>query len=287
MMSIPPSEIVVGVPPAGAVFRPSSFLPAAMTAAQLGGEILRGYFRELKPWQVSEKSKHDLVSEADREAEAAIIGYLTEHSPGFSFLAEESGAAGSSGLRWVIDPLDGTLNFVRGFPHFAVSIALVNDTAIELGVIYDPMRDEQFSAIRGEGACCNGVKIKVSASESLAATFVATGFPYRVRDFLDTYLAVFKDVFVRAGGIRRPGAATLDLAHTASGIFDAFFEFCLAPWDIAAGALLVREAGGVVTNLDGGEDIFSHGNVIAGNPAVHRELLGVVRAHARDCDIHT
>ena len=285
-MGIPVPDSPQSLAPAATADGFGRFLAVAMTAAQLGGDVLRRYFRELKPWQVSEKAKNDLVSEADRASERAVLDYLRHHSPGFSFLAEESGATGASTVCWVVDPLDGTLNFVRGLPHFAVSIALRTGADLEVGVIYDPMRDELYSASRGGGAFCNGTRIRVSERASLAGAFVTTGFPYRVRAFLDTYLEVFREVFVRAAAIRRPGAATLDLAHTASGVFDAFFEFCLAPWDIAAGALLVREAGGVVTNLAGGEDIFSHGNVVAGSPGAHSELLAIALEHTQEGDIH-
>lgn len=285
-MSIPqPSSSAVGER-AWSTGEAGSFLPLAMAAAQLGGDVLRHYFRELQPSQVREKARHDLVSEADRASESCIVTYLQTRCPGLGFLAEESGATGQVDARWVLDPLDGTLNFVRGFPHFAVSIALVVGEITELGVIYDPILDEIFTARRGGGAFCNGTRIGVSGRESLAGAFVTTGFPYRVVDYLDTYLGLFRDVFHRVAAIRRPGAATLDLAHTAAGIFDAFFEFRLSPWDIAAGALLVREAGGIATNLAGGEDVFARGNIIAGSPAVQRELQELAHAHTHGGELH-
>jgi myo-inositol-1(or 4)-monophosphatase len=257
----------------------------AISAAQLGGDVLRRHFRALEPWQVSEKAKHDLVTAADRASEDTIVGFLKARCPGWGFLAEEGGASGASGVRWILDPLDGTLNFVQGFPHFAVSLALVAGEEIEVGVIYDPMRDEVYAASRGGGATCNGSPISVSGRRSLDGAFVTTGFPFRVKSILDVYLSVFRDVFGRAAAIRRPGAAALDLAHTASGVFDAFFELGLSPWDVAAGALIVREAGGVVTNLAGGTDVLSRGNVIAGAPGAHGELLGVAAAHTSPAGI--
>jgi myo-inositol-1(or 4)-monophosphatase len=263
-----------------------SHLAVAMTAAQRGGEVLRRFFRALDPAQVTEKAQNDFVSAADRAAEEAIAGYLREQTPEFGLLAEEAGASGAKGGRWVVDPLDGTTNFVHGFPHFAVSVALVVDGRIEVGAINDPMRDELFSAAQGAGAWCNGQRLHVTGREGLAGGFLTTGFPFRVHRVLDTYLRVFHDVFLRIAAIRRPGAAALDLAHTAAGIFDGFFEFCLSPWDIAAGALLVREAGGLVTNLDGSDEIFDHGNVVAAGLGVHRELLAAIRAHCRERDIH-
>ncbi len=262
------------------------YLAVAMTAAQKGGEVLRRFFGALDPAQVVEKAQNDFVSAADRAAEAAIAAYLGERTPEFGLLAEEGGLSGAEGGRWVVDPLDGTTNFVHGFPHFAVSVALVVDARIEVGAVYDPMRDELFSAARGIGAWCNGRRLKVTAREGLAGAFLTTGFPFRVHRVLDTYLWVFRDVFLQVAAIRRPGAAALDLAHTAAGIFDGFFEFCLSPWDIAAGALLVREASGTVTSLDGGEGIFRHGNVVAASPGVHPELLATIGRHCGEEDIH-
>jgi myo-inositol-1(or 4)-monophosphatase len=261
---------------------PPELLAAAMTAAQIGGEVLRGYFRDLEPGQVAEKDRNDWVSEADRASERAILGSLARAAPDVGVLAEEGGASGSIGTRWLVDPLDGTLNFVRGFPHFAVSVGLVVEGRLEVGVVYDPMRDELFAARRGGGATRNGAPIRVTGRPGLQGAFVTTGFPYRVHRYLDTFLAVFRDVFMEAGALRRPGAAALDLAHTAAGIFDGFFEFCLSPWDIAAGTLLVREAGGIVTDLDGGPDVLVHGNVVAASPGVHRDLLAAIRRHASE-----
>ncbi len=264
---------------------PTELLAAALTAAQIGGEVLRDYFRELGPGQVVEKDRNDWVTEADRASEQAILDYLALKAPGVGVLAEEAGASGSIGTRWLVDPLDGTLNFVRGFPHFAVSVGLVAQGRLEVGVVYDPMRDELFAARRGGGATRNGAPIRVTGRPGLQGAFVTTGFPYRVHRYLDTFLAVFRDVFMEAGALRRPGAAALDLAHTAAGIFDGFFEFCLSPWDIAAGTLLVREAGGIVTDLDGGPDVFAHGNVVAASPDVHRDLLAAIRMHASEAAI--
>ncbi|MGE5236287.1 MAG: inositol monophosphatase family protein [Acidobacteriota bacterium] len=262
-----------------------ALLAIAMSAAQRGGEILREYFGELKPAEIAEKTRNDWVSAADRASEEAIRAYLTDRTPEYGVLAEEGGASGATGTRWVVDPLDGTLNFVRGFPHFAVSVALVSDGTPEIGAIYDPMRDQLFAAISGGGAFCNGTRLHVSDRPGLAGALVTTGFPFRVHRHLDVYLRIFREVFLRVAGLRRPGAAALDLAHTAAGIFDGFFEFCLSPWDIAAGALIVGEAGGLVTNLDGGPDILSRGNVLAATPGVHRGLLVIISSICRERDI--
>ncbi len=263
-----------------------ALLGLAMTAAGIGGDVLRRYFRALGPEQVSEKSRNDYVTAADRASEEAIATFLQRETPEFGLLAEEAGARGGAGSRWVVDPLDGTANFIHSFPHFAVSIALVDAGEPVVGAVYDPMRDEMFAAARGTGARCNGRRLVVTDRVGLAGGFVTTGFPFRVHAMIDTYLAVFRDMFLRVAAIRRPGAAALDLAHTAAGIFDGFFEFCLSEWDIAAGALLVREAGGVVTNLDGEPAIFAHGNVVAAAPGVHPELLRAIRAHCREADVH-
>jgi myo-inositol-1(or 4)-monophosphatase len=263
-----------------------ALLGVAMTAAQLGGEVLRQSFGALAPEEVTEKARNDYVSAADRASEEVIAAFLQRETPEFGLLAEESGASGAAGARWVVDPLDGTANFIHSFPHFAVSVGLVEDSQVLLGAVYDPMRDEIFSAARGTGAWCNGRRLRVTGRPGLAGGFLTTGFPFRVHRMLDLYLRIFHDVFLRVAAIRRPGAAALDLAHTAAGIFDGFFEFCLSDWDIAAGALLVREAGGVVTNLDGASGIFEHGNVVAAAPGVHRELLDVIRSHCREADVY-
>ena len=260
-------------------------LAIAATAAQLGGEVVRGHFRRLPPGDASEKAANDWVSSADRGSEEAIARFLQAHTPEFGMLGEEGGARGGEGPCWVVDPLDGTLNFLRGFPHFGVSVALVAGAEIEVGAIYDPMRDELFTARRGGGAWCNGSRLRVTGRPGLAQAFVTTGFPFRVNRHLDVFLKVFHDVFLRVAALRRPGAASLDLAHTAAGIFDGFFEFCLSAWDIAAGTLLVREAGGVVSDLDGRPDVLTHGNVVGASPGVHRELLEVIQSICRDDDI--
>jgi myo-inositol-1(or 4)-monophosphatase len=256
-----------------------------MTAAQRGGEVLRRYFRTIDPAEVTEKAQNDFVSTADRVSEETIRAYLAEQTPEIGILAEEGGEHGSAGTRWVVDPLDGTTNFVRAFPHFAVSVALVSGGHVEIGAVYDPMRDELFSAARGAGARRNGQPLHVTRRVGLAGALITTGFPFRVHRLLDTYLRVFHDVFLEVAAIRRPGAAALDLAHTAAGIFDGFFEFALSPWDVAAGTLLIREAGGVVTNLDGGDEVLARGNVVAAAAGVHPELLALIRRHCSEHDI--
>jgi myo-inositol-1(or 4)-monophosphatase len=262
-----------------------AMLSCAVTAAELGGAIVRGYFRRLASGQADEKAAHDWVTAADRESEEAIFQFLSRAAPGIGFLGEERGGSEGGGEHWVVDPLDGTLNFVRGFPHFAVSVALVCAGRVEVGAIYDPMRDEMFTAQRGGGAFRNGERLRVSGRSGLAGAFVTTGFPFRIHRHLGAFLGIFRDVFPVVAGLRRPGAAALDLAHVAAGIFDAFFEFGLAAWDIAAGALLVSEAGGVVSNLDGGPEVLARGNIVAGAPGVHRELLALIQNHCSEAAI--
>ncbi|MCS7182915.1 MAG: inositol monophosphatase [Thermoanaerobaculum sp.] len=258
----------------------STELAWAATAAQIGGEVLRRFFGKVP--NVDEKARNDFVSTADRESEAAICAYLARMTPQCAFLGEEGGRLGTQQRCWVVDPLDGTTNFVRGFPHFAVSVALMEGAEVLVGAVYDPMRDELFTAARGLGAFRNGTRVRVSRHGTLEGSFLTTGFPFRMGKVLPIYLAIFSEVFPHAAAIRRPGAASLDLAHIACGIFDGFFEFFLSPWDLAAGVLLVREAAGVVTNLDGGEDLWTQGNVVAGNPQVHAALLTVVQRHTSE-----
>ena len=253
-------------------------LNAAVDAAHAGAEVLVRSFRG-EARGLEAKAAHDWVSAADRESEAAILGVLRKRFPDHQILAEEGGLEGSpeAGCRWIVDPLDGTRNFLQGLPVFAISIAGQVDGQTRVAVVYDPSRRELFTALRGGGAFRNDSPLRVSSRPDLEDAYLATGFPFRARAALGEYLEVFRRIFSKAGSVRRCGAAALDLAHTAAGIYDGFWEFRLSPWDIAAGALLIEEAGGRVTNLDGGEEIFSGGNVVAGNPGVHRHLLEILR----------
>ena len=261
----------------------SELLEVATAAAQAGAEILRERYRDST--LVAElKAEHDYVSEADRESETAILEVVRGAFPDHEIVAEESGRVGASGAEyeWLIDPLDGTSNFLQGLPVFAVSVACRKAGRTEVGVVLDPIRDNLFSGERGGGAFLNGRPMHVSSRASAEGSFVATGYPFRARKALDAYLDVFRDVFLRARGLRRCGAAALDLAYTACGTFDGFFEFRLSPWDIAAGAFLIEEAGGKVSDLDGGERYLETGNVIAGAPGVFDELLEVVGRHVTE-----
>ncbi len=260
-------------------------LATAKKAAHAGGDVLRHYFLS-DSLDVREKAEHDFVTRADYESEAAILRVILGRYPDHAILAEEGGAsAGASGYEWVIDPLDGTTNFLQGLPVFAVSVACRRRDEIVAAAVLEPVTGNLFSASRGNGAWWDEKPMKVSGRSGIHGAFLATGYPWRSRAALDTYLAVFRDVFLEARSIRRCGAAALDLAYTAAGVYDGFFEFRLAPWDIAAGDLLVREAGGLFTDLDGGGGSYEGGNVVAGTPAVHGELASMIARHVDEATL--
>jgi len=247
---------------------------ACIAGAKAGGRVLLRHFRHLSPGQVEEKTQNDFVSDADREAERAIRAELAHRFPAYGFLGEEGGAHGDASVRWIVDPLDGTLNFVQGFPHWCVSVALWDSIGPVVGCVLDPLREDCFLAVRGQGATWNGKPMHVSQQLSLDGAFLATGFAYQLGDRWPLFNAALGRVFPRAKGIRRAGSAALDLAHVAGGIFDGYFELGLKPWDVAAGALLVQEAGGVVTDWNGGQGWFENGNLVVGTRGVVRDLLG-------------
>jgi len=262
---------------------PDELLATALAAAHAGVEVVARYFRGAD-LEVRRKGENDFVTRADRESEAAVLAVIRERFPDHRVLAEEGGGAGvgQGEHEWLIDPLDGTTNFLQGLPIYSVSVACRRGEELLVGVIEDPEGGNLFSAVRGEGALWNGRRMWTSAREGLDGAFLATGYPFRALSTLDIYLGIFRDVFRRAKAIRRCGSAALDLAYTAAGVYDGFFEFRLSPWDIGAGALMVREAGGVVTDLDGGAGSFMSGNVVAGGAAVQRELLEIVQRHASE-----
>jgi myo-inositol-1(or 4)-monophosphatase len=260
---------------------PESFLDSVEAVARAGAKRLMPFWRSLEADQVTEKARNDLVSAADHAAEEAILSEIHRRFPDHEILSEEAGwSEGSSdGPTWVVDPLDGTTNFVHGIAQFAVSVGVSADDRVRFGVILDPIKGDVFRAARGCGVWWNGARCTVSSRPDLRGALLATGFPFRAHRLLEPYLAIFRDLFLRCKAIRRPGAAALDLAYTACGIFDGFFEFRLSPWDIAAGSLMVEEAGGVVTDMDGGSDYLSSGNVLCGPAGIHRELLEVAQQH--------
>jgi myo-inositol-1(or 4)-monophosphatase len=256
-------------------------IEAAVEAARVAGDILLSYWRSLPGGSVEEKAQNDFVSRADRESEAAILEILAARHPSDGVLGEEGASRESrSGRDWIVDPLDGTSNFIAGFPFWCVSIGLRDRGEIAGGVVWDPLRGELFTAERGAGAYRNGERLRASARPGVTGAFLATGFPFRAHEKIDEYLAIFRALFLEARAIRRAGSAALDLAHVASGTFDGFFEFRLSAWDIAAGAALIAEAGGEVRDFQGGGGYLETGDVIAGSPGVVRDILAAVRRPA-------
>lgn len=245
----------------------------ATNAARRAGELILRSLERAGGVAVSEKSRNDFVSEVDRAAEQAIIATIRKAYPDHGILAEESGSQAGGDYTWVIDPLDGTTNYLHGFPHFAVSIACRHRDRVEAGVVLDPIRNELFAAARGGGAQLDGRRLRVSRHPGLDGALIGTGFPYREnKRWLAPYLAMLEHVMDRAAGVRRPGAASLDLAYVAAGRLDGFWEIGLSPWDTAAGNLMITEAGGLVGTLAGGE-YRDGGNVVAGNPKVYAALV--------------
>lgn len=254
----------------------------AVRAAREAGRVITRNFNRVDRLTIANKGRNDFVTEVDRNAEAAIIEVLREKYPNHAILAEESGAQAGNEYEWVIDPLDGTTNFLHGLPQFAVSIALKVKGRLDLSVVYDPIHEEMFTASRGEGALLNDRKIRVTNRKGLEGALLGTGIPFRDLRFVDNYLGMMKDLARDTAGIRRPGSAALDFAYVACGRTDGFWELGLSEWDFAAGALLVREAGGLVTDIAGGERYLETGNVIAGNLKVHNAMLRRIRPHLDD-----
>ena len=257
----------------------SPMLSIAVKAARRAGSLINRATQDLDLITVERKGVSDYVSEVDRMAERAIVETLLEAYPEHAILAEEGGAQGQSDYLWIIDPLDGTTNFLHGFPQFAVSIGLQVKGVLNLAVIYDPTRNELFTATRGNGAHLNDRRLRVSKQTRLQESLIGTGFPYRDFTYLDDYLKMFRELLPKTAGLRRPGCASLDLAYVAAGRYDGFWEAGLKPWDIAAGVLLIQEAGGLVTDFDGGENYMATGNVVGGNPKVFSQLLQVIQPH--------
>jgi myo-inositol-1(or 4)-monophosphatase len=258
-----------------------ALLNIAVRAARNAGEIIVRSMNRLESLQITSKGRNDFVTDIDKMAEAEIIGLIRKHYPKHSFLAEESGEiqGGDSETVWIIDPLDGTTNFLHGFPVFSVSIACQQRGKLEHAVVYDPMRQEIFTASRGGGAHLDNHRIRVSKQRGLEGALVATGFPYRANmQHIDAYLAMMRTVMENTAGIRRPGSAALDLAYVAAGRVDAFWEIGLKPWDTAAGTLLIQEAGGRVGTLTG-EPYAQNGNLIAGSPKAYEALVELLAPH--------
>lgn len=257
-------------------------LNIAVRAARSAGDIILRSSNNRSSLQINQKGKNDFATEIDRMAENEIINIIKSAYPDHAIMAEESGEKSGNNFVWVIDPLDGTTNFIHDFPQYSVSIALINKGRTEIGVVYDPIRDELFTATRGAGATLNNRRIRVSQQNSLQGALVGTGFPFKSQHHLDTYLSMFKAIFTQASDVRRAGSAALDLAYVALGRLDSFWEIGLKPWDMAAGILLIQEAGGVVTDFSFKDKYMESGNLIAGNPKIHQQMYRAIEPFVTD-----
>ncbi|MEG3638372.1 inositol monophosphatase family protein [Magnetococcus sp. PR-3] len=254
-------------------------LHVAVRAARRAGQIALQQFDRPEKLEIHEKAPHDLVTSADLAVENELISQLSRGYPQYGFLAEESGSQrGQAEYQWIIDPIDGTTNFVRGIPHFAISIALARRGEVVAGLVHDPFKDETFTAERGGGAFLNERRIRVSGQERLSHSLLGTGFPFRHPSVKKPYLKAFAEVMENVSEVRRAGSAALDLAYVAAGRFDGFWELRLSQWDIAAGQLLVSEAGGYVCGVSGEKDHMKYGDIVAATPGIHAKLLALLQA---------
>jgi len=253
-------------------------IETALIAAEKASQVLVKYFGKLKEEEIELKAKNDYVTEADKLSEMIIINTIRKIFPNHTIVAEESGKHAGSDWKWYIDPLDGTKNFIHGLPVFCISIAVEYKEELIAAVVKAPCLGETFTAEKGSGAYCNGKRIRVSTREFEEA-LIATGFPFRGKEHLNRYLECFKEVFLKVSGLRRCGSAAIDLAYTAKGVFDGFWEMALHPWDIAAGVLLIEEAGGRVSDFKGGRGYLKNGNIVGASPKTFTKLLEVVSRH--------
>lgn len=262
-------------------------LRIALNAARKAGQIIDRAFREIDAIPYENKRVNDFVTAIDRASEKTIIDEIKQAHPRHRFIGEEMGEHGpkDAEYEWIIDPIDGTTNFIRGIPQFAVSIACRHRGKLQHAVIYDPVNRDEFCASRGQGATFNGRKMRVSGTKSLTGALLVTGIPFtsETLKYADEYFATCKALLMHnTAGIRRPGAASLDLAYLAAGRYDGFWEMNLKPWDIAAGVLLLREAGGLISDLSGGETYMTKGNLLAASPKIYKEMLPIVKKHLGD-----
>ncbi len=251
------------------------FFQTALTAAQVAGNIIRQNLN--KSLEIDFKGRANAVTQVDRESENTIISIIKDKYPNHSIIAEERPAIDTtSDYKWIIDPLDGTTNYIHGFPVFSISIALAFRNDVILGTVYDPLRNELFSAIKNFGAYLNKKKIRVSTVKKLTAALVATGFPYEVQENFYLNMKIFQNMYKNTQGVRRAGSAAIDLCYVACGRLDGFWEFDLNPWDIAAGALIVKEAGGLVTDTENNTYRLENQHIIASNQLIHREMCKII-----------
>lgn len=264
----------------------SEMLFIAAESAYLSGELLRKNLGKLDSSNIKKKAISDYVTDLDKASEKLIISAIKRNFPEHSIYSEEAGSLSGrqSQFKWIIDPLDGTTNFIHSYPFFSISIALEKNGAIVLGLVYDPLRKEFFLAEKNKGAFLSNTKnlkdkrkIKVTKTRNLSECLITTGFPFRIKDKIDVYLQSFRQIFFKSSGIRRTGSAALDLCYTACGRADGFWEMALSYWDIAAGSLIVEEAGGIVSDFSGGDTHFKTGNIAAGNPYVHPQIIPILK----------
>jgi len=257
-------------------------LNIAVRAARSAGELILRSADSVSRLSVDQKGKNDYASEVDRMAEREIISIIKAAYPEHAILAEESGRHKGNDFVWIIDPLDGTTNFLHGFPQYSVSIALKYKGKLEVGVVYDPLRDELFTAKRGGGAMLNSRRLRVTNQNSLKGALIGTGFPFKTDRDLDAYLGMFRALTTECAGIRRAGSAALDLAYVAAGRMDGYWEIGIMEWDMAAGILLIKEAGGVVTDFSFNDNYLESGNVIVGSPKMHQLMYQLIEPHVTD-----
>jgi len=253
------------------------FVDIAVEVAKAAGQYLLDHKGKIAAENVDEKARNDFVTFVDHQSEKLIVDTLHSHFPDHKILAEEgSQKTSTTEYRWIIDPLDGTKNYIQDIPIFCVSIALEHKGKIIVGVVYDPVHQELFVAEKGKGTTCNGHRIRVS-KRSMRESLIATGFPFKYKNYLPQYLQCFEEIFLKCSGMRRCGSAAIDLCYTAIGKFEGFWELGLSIWDMAAGSLIIQEAGGTVSDFWGKDDYLKNGFIIAGNPAVHKTLQGIVK----------
>lgn len=254
-------------------------LNTAIKAARRAGTVIVRHLDQLERLAIETKGRNDFVSEVDRQAETEIVKVILAAYPDHGILAEESGHQAGNEYLWLIDPLDGTTNYLHGYPHFAVSIAVKRANKLEQAVVFDPLRNELFTATRGQGAQLNERRMRVSRVTDLRFALLGTGFPFRAEKHLEIWIDTFRTLLTHSSGIRRAGSAALDLAHVACGRLDGFWEMGLSPWDIAAGALLIEEAGGLIADFGGAQEFLRTGNVVAGNPQIHARIISLIQRH--------